>query len=1344
MALLGALVDSFRGPTLDTTLWTAVNTAGNSGQQAGGQYRFIVQAGATGDASIRSNVAYNLTGSHFHIELIDAGVQANGLEMYPIILTQNPANIDNSLLVVVSNGLVGLYQFVAGVGTGLAFPVYDPVAMRWWRIRQTAGRVYYESSPNHHTWTVRASVVPTIAITALYVRVRTFCFLSLATAKTTAVSNANFLTPPDVPFPDGAIGTGLEIAFGADINGYQNAWPWTNVTPAGGHSDFMKQTVSVSRGRQDESSDVAPTAATVELDNPAGDYTPDNPLSDQYPNVELGTPARWWLEAPTPRLYLRPVPGSNAHVDSIASLNLTADLDIRIDLNFKTTDPSGADTRLMGRENAGGTYSWRVDVRADRLVTLYWSADGTTDAGAVTSSIPALPSAARATLRITLDVNNGAGGHEVKFYSSDSVTGTFTQLGATFVGVGVTSIFNATAPLSVGAIDASLASAAITTDADVYRLQLRNGIGGTVIADANFQAQTSDLTAFVDSVGLAWVIDSPAELTDRWFRIVGTVDEWAPTWPYGDLSVQQDGGLGDGEARVDLSIAGILRRLGQGATPLASPLTLAFQSSFSGALQAYWPMDDPSGSTQFASALPDGAPMTIGGAVELANDTSLPGSRALPTLDNTTQLAGPVSGTFSGEWEVDWFVNIPSPGPVGATTILTVTGSPGSTVVLWVVSMTGNVLTVSGRGTLGTVVTTASSASPELLGGWAHLSLQVLQNLTTVEWNMSYCPVSYPVGPTFILSNSVAGAVGSPTGIGVPPGAELGGIAMGEVGVFAGIPSAFPLDQAANGNVGETAAQRMNRLTSDQNISFRVIGDPNTTELMGVQQSATLLTLLDDAENADGGVLYERRDAVGLVYRTRESMYNQPAAMTLDALKNQNQNPFAPVLDDQRVRNDITVSRRGGSSFRVTDPDSIERRGRYPQTPTLNLYSDSDVADAAAWLLHLGTVPGMRYPQLSTNLAVAPEIIDSWLTVDQGSRVDVVNLPPQHPRAGVQVIVEGETEPVSPTTWDATMNCSPASVWGVAMLPDVGVPDAYLLRLETDGSELAAAITDVATALSVVVTAGPLWTDDNAETPFDIRIGGEQLTVTDIAPAAGGAATTGAGAQSTVASVSFVAPSVVAPASGDLLLCAWTSAVAAGTYTLPGGMTIGSRTDGFFSSMEEAKQTLGASGATGTRTATFSSSKPWSAVSVAVHAGTGSPGVAEVVSGYSPGFSLNLRTVNSAPLGAWLLAINGWDQDPGSNMNGPGGDWMPVADSMLASSSTSRTRIWARRVSVAGIQSVTFPPGGVNDNHGRLYVLTGITGPTQAFTVTRNINGAARAHPVGSGVELWYAPVLAR
>src|SRR5690606_8219896 len=121
------------------------------------------------------------------------------------------------------------------------------------------------------------------------------------------------------------------------------------------------------------------------------------------------------------------------------------------------------------------------------------------------------------------------------------------------------------------------------------------------------------------------------------------------------------------------------------------------------------------------------------------------------------------------------------------------------------------------------------------------------------------------------------------------------------------------------------------------------------------------------------------------------------------------------------------------------------------------------------WLLHQGTFPGMRYPQLTTNLGVAPEKIDEWLTVDQGAQVHVQNLPPQHPNGAVRVIAEGYSEPIDPFNWVPTLNCSPAGVWDVAVLDGDWVEDQYLLRLDTDGSILTEPIGTSDTTLFVTV-----------------------------------------------------------------------------------------------------------------------------------------------------------------------------------------------------------------------------------------------------------------------------------
>jgi hypothetical protein len=1140
----------------------------------------------------------------------------------------------------------------------------------------------------------------------------------------------------DLEFPNGALVTGVEAAFGADIYGDQDAWPWVSLTAA-----LMDQTVSKTRGRSDESSDVAPTAAGLELDNPEGDLTPDNASGAHYPNVDLGTPFRWWIEVGLPRLYLRPERISSAEIASSAALDLAGDLDVRIDMHLKSMDPSGVPAVVVGRADDSNPYSWRLAVHPDRTVTLFWSATGTTPPLSITSTVPVVPMSARATLRVTLDVNNGAAGRTATFYVGESVAGPFTQVGPAVIQAGATSIANVSEPLVVGsAADLPVANA---PDADVYAFQLLDGIGGSALADADFTAQVSGTGSFVDSAGRTWDIFN-AELSNRWFRMVGTGDEWAPTWPWGDLSSQIPGGLTEGQARVDVAISGILRRLGQGATPLDSALRRAITARSD--VIAYWPMEDESGAATLASGIPGRPAMTFSGAINLASDSTLPGSKPLPELTGSTGLSGAIVGNFNGTWQVDWYINSET-GPALPTAVMAVSVAPGAAATIWLVQISAAAVTVTGYAPNGSVFVTTSATPTDMFGGWVHLRLAMWASGADVHMRLTWEKVTYPASTAYSLTSTTAGVLGNPVSLSIAPYVLLDGIATGHWSVSR-VFDADLVGNAATGWLGETAADRMARLFAEEGVAFRVIGDPSTTERMGSQQPATLLTLADDAENADGGVLYEMPDAVGLLYRTRESLYNQPPNMVLDAHLMQMQNPFLPILDDQRVTNVATVTRVGGSSFTAVDEASVAKRGTYPDGKTLNLYQDSQNQSAAGWMLHQGIVKGMRYPSLVTDLGEAPEKVAEWLTVDQGARVHVLNLPPQHPAGPVKVMVEGYGEPISPATWVPAMNCSPAGVWDVGVIDDGAgnVDDLYLLRLETDGSQLAESIDAVDTTFQVSVTAGPLWVTDAAEFPFDINIGGERMTVSDIDAVTGGEEFTGAGSAAIVAATSHVAPSVVAVASGDLLICAWQSFDLPGAlYTPPGTMTGDPPTTGTQSKMLTARQTLGAAGATGTRTATYGSADTYSAITVAVHAGTGSPTVVDYASGVASGAEETLTTGVPAAPGDWLLAINGWDWDPGNIMASPGDGWIAVADSTLASSLTSRTRVWAKRVAVAGIQSVTFVTGGgINDNHGRLYLISGLVGPTQLFTVARSANGVVKSHAVTAGVTLWNTPVLAR
>jgi hypothetical protein len=173
-------------------------------------------------------------------------------------------------------------------------------------------------------------------------------------------------------------------------------------------------------------------------------------------------------------------------------------------------------------------------------------------------------------------------------------------------------------------------------------------------------------------------------------------------------------------------------------------------------------------------------------------------------------------------------------------------------------------------------------------------------------------------------------------------------------------------------------------------------------------------------------------------------------------------------------------------------PDGV---GTYDTSVTLNLAGDGDLTHHAAWLLALGTVDEARYPRLAFRLNAVPGIADDLAGLDLGDLVRITDLPSWLPPDDVDALVQGTVETLESHMRDIELTTAPASPYDVAVFGDtVGDgPD----RFDTAGSELDEALDTTETGVDVAV-AGPLWTTDDAEYPFDVYVGGERMTVSDI------------------------------------------------------------------------------------------------------------------------------------------------------------------------------------------------------------------------------------------------------
>ncbi|MFD6024564.1 hypothetical protein [Streptomyces griseoluteus] len=836
--------------------------------------------------------------------------------------------------------------------------------------------------------------------------------------------------------------TPLDTRIDLQINGV-----WTDITP----DVYTANGITIERGRPDEAPRTDPGSCRMELNNRSGKYSPRNPSSPLYGLIGRNTPLRVSVPGPTSYLDLDGTAANTASTPSAAALNLTGDLDVRWE-GEADWNSAGAQM-LIGKWGAAGNRSYHLRLQTGQL-WMHFSIDGTTgySAGRV---LPALP--ARAAVRGTVDVDNGAGAITIRLYTALSLAGPWTEIGAYTVGTPST-VFVSTAPLTIAPQQLDLATPVRQPVVGrCYRAEVRNGIDGPVVASPDFTAQTPGTSGFTDSAGRAWTVNGAATISNRRVRFTGEVSSWPSRW---DVSGK--------DVRVPIEAAGVLRRYGQGAKPLSSTLRRRVPS---GAPLVYWPMEDGASSSQASSGISGGQPLRVAG-LTFGGDDYPPGSGPLPSLGSSASLDGRVTGAKAGGWHVEMVYRLAAL-PASEQTMLTLTLAPGTggvAQVLCRVSASGvRVQCLDGDGNVvAFFLLTNAPAVAAFVGAWNRLQIFSSTSGSTTNVTVGWRDVITNIW--YYAYTGYTGTPGALTGIRNTWAAAFQGMAIGHLAAWdtggTGPTSAAvtTFDRADDGFLGETAGNRMIRLSGEEGLPVAVYGQLNTEEPLGPQRPDTILNLLEEAADVDGGILYERRDRLGLVYRDRASMYNQTPALVLDYnTPGHVAPPLEPLDDDQAVRNDITVTREGGSSARVTlDTGTLSTQappggvGVYDEAVTLNLYNDDQALQQAGWRLRLRTVDEARYPVVNINLAAAPSLADKVTALDSGDRLRILNPPAWLPPGPLDLIMQGYSETIGhPNDWNLSLNCTPASPWSVAetVLLEDFEDTAYDIPLTAGGNQ---------------------------------------------------------------------------------------------------------------------------------------------------------------------------------------------------------------------------------------------------------------------------------------------------
>lgn len=146
-AQLSSFTDDFSLP-LDPLHWDTIGTPGVSGGH------LVLPCGST-YSGVNSHFGYTLLGSHVAVRVVSLPTDTGGSTETSLMFFADPGN----LLMIEKRGAATLVCRSRTAGVNADFTTtWDSVAMAWWRIREAAGTVYFETSPDGLAWSINTSV----------------------------------------------------------------------------------------------------------------------------------------------------------------------------------------------------------------------------------------------------------------------------------------------------------------------------------------------------------------------------------------------------------------------------------------------------------------------------------------------------------------------------------------------------------------------------------------------------------------------------------------------------------------------------------------------------------------------------------------------------------------------------------------------------------------------------------------------------------------------------------------------------------------------------------------------------------------------------------------------------------------------------------------------------------------------------------------------------------------------------------------------------------------------------------------------------------------------------------
>lgn len=168
--------------------------------------------------------------------------------------------------------------------------------------------------------------------------------------------------------------------------------------------------------------------------------------------------------------------GNYISVPDSSELDIAGNIDIRVKVALDTWQTPSATQRIIGKYGAEENRTFLLNYTTGQNLQLIWYSTSITQHIATSTAALSTSNGVPKWLRVTVLVNNGSGGTNVNFYTSDDGI-TWTAVGSTVTIASITGFFNSTAPIEIGDVSSTSSPMA----GKIFNIEINNGINGVPV-----------------------------------------------------------------------------------------------------------------------------------------------------------------------------------------------------------------------------------------------------------------------------------------------------------------------------------------------------------------------------------------------------------------------------------------------------------------------------------------------------------------------------------------------------------------------------------------------------------------------------------------------------------------------------------------------------------------------------------------------------------------------------------------------------------------------------------------------------------------------------------------------